>query len=288
MQPLAPESSLRHLEELVPKFPQWQQLPVHEQRQLLSLIQNPEAFSQLLAIQQALSTASTGGIFNSQNQSSISSTVKQDVQSGLLEGQRVSEQHRAQQAQLNTSGLGLGLPASFASNRQLPSPPQFDRSLLQPPVPSWTGQAGNAEASLLAARTSALHAAHLHQQKQAAPYADFNSNLFRCSSLGAAYLGNSIPAELSLRASSMPGSYQDIAARLHLNRAGINTATSSMIPVISQDWLVIPFGTAQQLLPVYAGDVNESDGEAVMLCDERGQNWPMKCQYNRCVSMFCQ
>ena len=80
----------------------------------------------------------------------------------------------------------------------------------------------------------------------------------------------------------MPGSFQDIAARLHLNRAGINTATASMIPVLSQDWLVIPFGTAQQLLPVYAGDVLANDnGDAVMLIDEKGRNWPMKCSYSR-------
>ena len=80
----------------------------------------------------------------------------------------------------------------------------------------------------------------------------------------------------------MPGAYHDIAARLHLNRAGITTATTSMIPVMTQEWLVIPFGTAQQLLPVYAGDVvAEPDGDAVMLIDETGQNWPMKCKYNR-------
>ena len=280
MQSLAPDYTGRQLEELVPKLPQWQQLPVHEQRQLLSLMQHPEAFSQLLAIQQAMSNASKAGIYIPQKQSTTITDTGSD-QPAVLEGQRVSEQHRPQQVQLNAEGLGLGLPACFPTNRQLPSPPQFDRSLLQGPVPSWTGRTGSGEASLLAARTSALHAAHLHQQKQAAPYAEFGPDLFRCSSMGAAYLSNPMPAELSFRAASMPGSYQDIAARFHLNRAGINTATSSMIPVISQDWLVIPFGTAQQLLPVHAGVVNESDGEAVMLCDERGQNWPMKCQYNR-------
>lgn len=281
MQPLAPDSA-RNLEELVPKFPQWQQLPVHEQRQLLALMQNPEAFSQLLAVQQAMSSASKAGMYIPHKQSTVTHDIGKDP-SKILDSQRVSEQHGTYQAQVNTDGLGLGLAASFASNRQLPSPPQFDRSLLQPPLPSWAGPAGSGEASLLAARTNALHAAHLHQQKQAAPYADFGPDLFRCSSMGAANLGNPIPAELSFRASSMPGAYQDIAARLHLNRAGISTATSSMIPVISQDWLVIPFGTAQQLLPVYSGDLKPSDEEAVMLCDERGQNWPMKCHYNRCA-----
>ena len=281
MQSLAPDYTGRPLEELVPRLPQWQQLPVHEQRQLLSLMQTPEALSQLLAIQQAMSNVSKAGMCNPQKQSSAAASDDPAV----LEGQQVAEQQRPQQVQLNAEGLGHSLPASFPTNRQLPSPPQFDRSLLQGPVPGWVGQTGSGEASLLAARTSALHAAHLHQQKQAAPYAEFGPDLFRCSSMGAAYYSNPIPAELSFRASSMPGSYQDIAARFHLNRAGINIATSSMIPVISQDWLVIPFGTAQQLLPVDTGDVNESDGEAVMLCDERGQNWPMKCQYNRCDAL---
>lgn len=278
MQPLAPESSVQSLQDLVPKLPQWQQLPVHEQRQLLALMQNPEAFSQLLAIQQAVSSANKGGLYNPHQSSTISNRVG-DVPK-TLDSERATEQ-RGFQAQVNTNGLGLGLAASFASNRQLPSPPQFDRSLLQSPAPAWAGPASNGEASLLAARTNALQAAQLHQEKQAAPYADFGADLFRCSSMGAAYLGNPIPAELSFRASSMPGSYQDITARLHLSRAGINTATSSMIPVISQDWLVIPFGTAQQLLPVHGGSLAQSNEEAVMLCDQRGQNWPMKCQCNR-------
>lgn len=35
---------------------------------------------------------------------------------------------------------------------------------------------------------------------------------------------------------------------------------------------------------MYAGDVlAEPDGDAVMLIDETGQNWPMKCIYSRCL-----
>jgi len=171
----------------------------------------------------------------------------------------------------------------------LPSPPQFDRSLLQAPLPFWAAApAGNKPANALAAQTNAHQRSRSGFDTPSAPIADFSNDLFRSHSLGTHFGSNALPAELSaelsLRASSMPGSYQDIAARLHLNRAGITTATTSMIPVMSQEWLVIPFGTAQQLLPVYAGDVlAEPDGDAVMLIDETGQNWPMKCKYSRCL-----
>lgn len=173
--------------------------------------------------------------------------------------------------------------------RPLPSNPQFDRSLLQAPLPFWAAApACNKAANALAAQTNAHQRSRSGFDVPSAPTADFSKDLFRSRSLGTHFGSNALPAELSaelsLRASSMPGSYQDIAARLHLNRAGITTATTSMIPVMSQEWLVIPFGTAQQLLPVYAGDVlAEPDGDAVMLIDETGQNWPMKCIYSRCL-----
>lgn len=276
MLPLAPDSSAGKLGDTASKLPQWQELPTHEQHQLLALMQDPEAVSQLLALQQAWTSANRANVYNL--------PFKQDVFSAPAPEQTVTTDSRRlaqQQALVNAEGVGLVLPSNLAGSRQLPSPPQFDRSLLQGPFPAWTAAAPGGEASLLAAKTSALHAAHIHQQRQHAPFAEFGPDIFRCSSMGAAYLGGSIPAELSLRASSMPGSYQDIAARLQLNRAGINTTTASMIPVISQDWLVIPFGTAQQLLPAYPGEASKGQGEAIMLCDENGCNWPMKLQYSR-------
>ncbi|KAL0022329.1 hypothetical protein WJX77_000675 [Trebouxia sp. C0004] len=176
--------------------------------------------------------------------------------------------------------------------RPLPSPPQFDRSLLQAPLPFWAvAPACNKPANALAAQANAHQRSRSGFDMPPAPIAEFSNDLYRSHSLGTHFGSSALPAEisaeLSLRASSMPGSYQDIAARLHLNRAGITTATTSMIPVMSQEWLVIPFGTAQQLLPVYAGDIlAEPDGDAVMLIDETGQNWPMKCKYSRAEGRF--
>ena len=281
MQPLAPDASAGKLDD-ASQLPQWQQLPTHEQHPLLTLMQDPEAVSQLLALQQAWTSVNRANIYNLPFKQNGFPAPALD-QTVATDSQRVAEQQQQQQALVNAEGVGLLLPGSLTGNRQLPSPPQFDRSLLQGPFPAWTAAAPSGEASLLAARTSALHAAHSHQQKQPAPFAEYGPDMFRCSSMGAAYLGGSIPAELSLRASSMPGTYQDIAARLQLNRAGINTTTASMIPVISQDWLVIPFGTAQQLLPAYPGEASKCKGEAIMLCDENGRNWPMTLQYSRCA-----
>ena len=261
------------------KLPVWHELSAQEQAKLISIIQNPATFSRLLAFQQAMFSSNTSG--QGQRQAEI---MPINLAASHLPG-------HFPQSQLSFNSQGTSqlarptasLPTFSSLNRELPSPPQFDRSLLQAPLPFWAAQTGcNGPASLLAANTSAMQQSRSGFQQPSSPPTDFRSDLFRSTSLGSRYLNSPLPAELSLRASSMPGSYQDIAARLHLNRAGINTATASMIPVLSQDWLVIPFGTAQQLLPVYAGDVlANNSGDAVMLIDEKGRNWPMKCLYNR-------
>ena len=174
--------------------------------------------------------------------------------------------------------------------RPLPLPPQFDRPLLQAPLLFWAAApACNKPTNARAAQTKTHQRSRSGFDTPSAPIADFSNDLFRSHSLGTYFGSSALPAELlaelSLRASSMPGSYQYIATCLHLNRAGITTTTTTtMIPVMSQEWLVVPLGTAQQLLPVYAGDVlAEPDGAAVMLIDATGQNWPMKYKYSRCL-----
>ena len=271
----------------VPKLPGWQQLTCHEQQQLISLMQNPTAFSQLLALQQALGAPSPNTEAPIPSLQSFAPTSQATQPSSL--GQHAMRTSQLGQASQPLYDVGLLAAALGVASlyRPLPSPPQFDRSLLHAPLPYWAAApAGNQAANLLAAQVNAGQRSCSGCDMPSAPLVDFNSDLFRSSSLGARYastpLSAELSAELSLRASSMPGAYHDIAARLHLNRAGITTATTSMIPVMTQEWLVIPFGTAQQLLPVYAGDVvAEPDGDAVMLIDETGQNWPMKCKYNR-------
>ena len=259
----------------------WHALSSQAQANLVSLIQNPSAFSHLLALQQAMFSSPP-------NPSDDLHPYTEAVTARSSMTGMFSRSHQGPQLTNSQDTPYLARPtASFPNasglNIQLPSPPQLDRSLLR--APSWALPSGcNGPATLSAAETSATQQAASGFNQPPQPVADFSSDLFRSTSMGSRYLSTPLPAELSLRASSMPGSFQDIAARLHLNRAGINTATASMIPVLSQDWLVIPFGTAQQLLPVYAGDMLAEDGgDAVMLIDETGRNWPMKCAYCRCA-----
>ena len=256
------------------KAPERQQFTEQEQRQLMSLMQNPAALSQLLALQQTFAhPASTATA--SENPVTVPSVSFSRC--ALATPQQLPTTAPALFGQFPT------FPNSGSLNRPLPSPPQIDRSLLHSPLPYWTSISRQTNpANLLAAQVCAEQQSRSGLVMPPAPVADYSSGLFRSSSLGSRYLNSPLPAELSLRASSMPGAYQDITARLQLNRAGINTATTSMIPVMSQEWLVIPFGTAQQLLPGYAGDMlGESGGDAVMLVDERCQNWPMQCKYSR-------
>ena len=277
----------------VSKLPGWQQLSGDEQQQLVSLMQNPAAFSQLLALQQAMLGFQTPGPVASASTVAPPTTSLRTSHPGSLEkqAQRMTQLSHAQ----SSCNAAPSAAAHCIAQLQwpLPSPPQFDRSLLQAPLPFWAAApACNKPANALAAQTNAHQRSRSGFDMASAPIADFSNELFRSHSLGTHFGSSALPAELSaelsLRASSMPGSYQDIAARLHLNRAGITTATTSMIPVMSQEWLVIPFGTAQQLLPVYAGDVlAEPDGDAVMLIDETGQNWPMKCIYSRSLYIPC-
>ena len=259
------------------KLPGWHELSAQEKAKLISIIQNPATFSQLLALQQAMFSSNTSRQGHAETMQT-SSTARQ-----LPGGFPQSHMSFNSQGTSHLARPTASFPSVSGLNRELPSPPQFDRSLLQAPLPFWAAQTGcNGPASLLAANTSATQRARSGFQQPSPPLTDFSSDLFRSTSLGSRYLNSPLPAELSLRASSMPGSFQDIAARLHLNRVGISTATTSMIPVLSQDWLVIPFGTAQQLLPVSAGNVLANDnGDAVMLIDEKGRNWPMKCAYSR-------
>ena len=265
--------------DLFSKVPGWHGLSGQEQARLMSLIQNPSTLSQLLALQRAMFSSNLSaqrqGLADNMQASPIARQLPLDCQESHLSFNSQGTSHLARPT--------ASLPTLSGLYRELPSPPQFDRSLLQAPLPFWAAQPGcNGPASLLAANTSAVQRSRSGLHQPSPPLTDFNSNLFRSTSLGSRYLNSPLPAELSLRASSMPGSFQDIAARLHLNRAGINTATTSMIPVLSQDWLVIPFGTAQQLLPVYAGEVLADDsGDAVILRDETGRNWPMRCSYSR-------
>lgn len=276
----------------VSKLPGWQQLSGDEQQQLVSLMQNPAAFSQLLALQQAMLGFQSPGPVASPSTVAPFTTSLRTSHPGSLE-QQAHRMSQLSEAQSSCNTAPSAAAQHVAQLRQpLPSPPRFDRSLLQAPLPFWAGApACDKPADVLAAQTNAHQRSRSGFDMPSAPIADFSNDLFRSHSLGTNFGSNALPAELSaelsLRASSMPGSYQDIAARLHLNRAGITTATTSMIPVMSQEWLVIPFGTAQQLLPVYAGDVlAEPDGDAVMLIDETGQNWPMKCVYNRAEGRF--
>lgn len=267
------------------RLPGWHGLSAQEQGKLISLIQNPATFSQLLALQQAIFSSNTSVQGPGQSETLQTSSNARQLPNDFPQSQLLSDS----QGKSHLARPVPSLPSFSSSNRELPSPPQFDRSLLQAPLPFWAAQAGcNGPASLLAANTSAIQQSRSGFQRPSPPLPDFNSDLFRSTSLGSRYLSSPLPAELSLRASSMPGSFQDIAARLHMNRAGINTATASVIPVLSQDWLVIPFGTAQQLLPVYAGDVMANDrGDAVMLIDEKGRNWPMQCSYSRYGEAIC-
>ena len=265
--------------DLFSNLPGWHELSAQEKAKLISIIQNPATFSQLLAFQQAMFSSNTSGQVQRQAETIQTSSTARHLPGGFRESQLLFNGQGTSHLARPTASL----PTFSGLNRELPSPPQLDRSLLRAPLPFWVARTGgNGPASLLAANTSATQQSRSSLQQPSPPLTNFGSDLFRNTSLGSRYLNSPLPAELSLRASSMPGSFQDIAARLHLNRAGINTATASMIPVLSQDWLVIPFGTAQQLLPVYAGDVLANDnGDAVMLIDEKGRNWPMKCSYSR-------
>lgn len=267
------------------KLPGWQQLSGDEQQQLVSLMQNPAAFSQLLALQQAM-LGFPGPVAPASTTAPLTTSLRTSHPGSLeQQAQRMSQFSQAQSSCNAAPSAAAQCVAQL--RRPLPSPPQFDRSLLQAPLPFWAAApACNKAANALAAQTNAHQRSRSGFDMPPAPIANFSNDLFRSHSLGTHFGSSALPAELSaelsLRASSMPGSHQDIAARLHLNRAGITTATTSMIPVMSQEWLVIPFGTAQQLLPVFAGDVlAEPDGDAVMLIDETGQNWPMKCIYTR-------
>lgn len=265
--------------DLFSKLPGWHELSAQEKAKLISVIQNPAMFSQLLALQQAMFSSNTSRQGQGQAENMQTSSTARQLPGGFPQSHMSFNSQGTSQIARPTASF----PTFSGLNRELPSPPQLDRSLLQAPLPFWAAQTGcNGPASLLAANTSATQRARSGFQQPSPPLTDFSSDLFRSTSLGSRYLNSPLPAELSLRASSMPGSFQDIAARLHLNRAGINTATASMIPVLSQDWLVIPFGTAQQLLPVYAGNVlANGNADAVMLIDEKGRNWPMKCAYSR-------
>lgn len=272
--------------DLFSNLPGWHELSAQEKAKLISIIQNPATFSQLLAFQQAMfSSNNTSGQAQRQAETMQTTSTARHLPGGFPEPQLSFNSQGTSHLARPTASL----PTFSGLNRELPSPPQIDRSLLQAPLPFWVAQTGcNGPASLLAANTSATQQSRSSFQQPSPPLTNFSSDLFRSTSLGSRYLNSPLPAELSLRASSMPGSFQDIAARLHLNRAGINTATASMIPVLSQDWLVIPFGTAQQLLPLYAGDVSANDnGDAVMLIDEKGRNWPMKCSYSRYDLIQC-
>ena len=272
------------------KLPGWQMLSRQEQTSLVSLVQNPSTFSQLLALQQAMLSSDPNHPGDAQRSAETAAAASPASQVSSIACQGCQSSSNTQ----GTSHLAkptVPLPSFSGFNRELPSTPQLDRSLLQSPLSFWTAPAGcNGPASLLAANTNATQRSMPGFNQASQPLADFSSELFRSTSLGSRYLRSPLPAELSLRASSMPGSFQDIAARLHLNRAGISTATASMIPVLSQDWLAIPFGTAQQLLPVYAGDVlADNGGDAVMLIDENGRNWPMKCAYSRSgIAQVCK
>ena len=278
------------------ELPRWQQLSSQEQQQLVSLMQNPSAFSQLLALQQAMLAATHTSI---EAQKGTVHSLAPHLHANQPRHFEQQVPWMPQLGQASHFGHVIAGPAALQNllplNRPLPAPPQFDRSLLHAPLPYWTSiPARNTPANFLAAEVNANQRSLSGLDRPSPPLADFNDDFFRSSSLGSRYMSHPLPAELSaelsLRASSMPGSYHDIAARLHLNRAGITTATTSMIPVLSQDWLVIPFGTAQQLLPVSAGDVlAEPNGDAIMLIDEMGHNWPMKCTYSRCVRsiLYC-
>ena len=270
--------------DLFSKLPGWRELSAEEQAKLISIIQNPATLTHLLAFQQAMFSSTTSGQGQGQAETMQTSSTARHLP-GVFQQTQPSFNS---QGNSNLAKPTASLPTFSGLNRTLPSPPQFDRSLLQAPLPFWAAQAGcNGSASLLAASTSATQQLRSGSQPASPPLTDFSSDLFRSTSLGSRYLSSPLPAELSLRASSMPGSFQDIAARLHLNRAGVNTATASMIPVLSQDWLLIPFGTAQQLLPMSAGDVlANNSGDAVMLIDERGHNWPMKCLFDRCTAFI--
>ncbi len=272
----------------VSKLPGWQQLSGDEQQQLVSLMQNPAALFQLLALQQAMLGFHSPGPLASASTVAPFTTSLCTSHPGSLEqqAQRMSQFSQAQ----SSCNAAPSAAAQYVAQlrRPLPLPPQFDRSLLQAPLPFCAAApACNRPANALAAQNMTHQRSRSGFDMPSAPRADF-SNLFRSHSLGTYFGSSALPAELlaelSLRASSMLGSYQYIATCLHLNRAGITTTTTSMIPVISQEGLVIPFGTAQQLLPVYAGDVlAEPDGAAVMLIDATGQNWPMRYKYSRCL-----
>ena len=278
------------------KFPGWQQLSGQEQRQLVSLMQNPAAFSQLLALQQAMVSLpdSTLGQHPSSTQVPFARGLPSAQCNAIHQHAPMMQQLSHALPPLLADRQAAPLQSYSSPNRPLPSPPQFDRSLLHAPQPHLASvRQRNEPVNLLAAQALANQRSRPNLSEPTPSLASFNSDLFRSSSLGDAYGSSSLPAELSaelsLRATSMPGSYHDIATRLHLNRAGINTATTSMIPVLSQDWLAVPFGTAQQLLPMSAGDMwPESDGEPVMLIDETGQNWPMKCNFSRYATLFWQ
>eukprot|EP00891_Asterochloris_glomerata_P008613 jgi/Astpho2/8613/Aster-05092 len=119
--------------------------------------------------------------------------------------------------------------------------------------------------------------------------AELDSHTARSTSLSGS-LGSfqDAAAELSYRCSSMPGAFSSIADRLHLTRAGVQTTTASVVPALTRDLLAIPFGTAQQLLPVQAQRLQDSPqlgrgGEAtlVVLVDCNQRSWPMRCTFDR-------
>lgn len=271
-----------HLD-LFSKLPGWHALSGQQQARLIALVQDPSTFAQLLALQQAMFNMNTSG----------QGRGPADTMQAHPMARHLPQSCHRSQLLFNSQGTSnLARPKASVPtlDRELPSPPRLDRSLLQAPLPVWAAQARhNSPAGLLAANTSANHGSRSGFHQPSPPLADCHNDLFRSTSLGRNYRNSPLPDELSLRASSMPGSFQDIAARLHLNRAGINTATTSVIPVLSQDWLVIPFGTAQQLLPANAGEVlTDESGDAVMLIDENGHNWPMRCSYSRCAEPLNQ
>ena len=72
----------------------------------------------------------------------------------------------------------------------------------------------------------------------------------------------------------------------------MQTTTASVVPALTRDLLAIPFGTAQQLLPVQAQRLQDSpclgrggDATLVVLVDCNQRSWPMRCIFDRCATV---
>ena len=75
----------------------------------------------------------------------------------------------------------------------------------------------------------------------------------------------------------------------------MQTTTASVVPALTRELLAIPFGTAQQLLPVQAQRLQESPqlgqgGEAtlVVLVDCNQRSWPMRCTFDRWAAVHAR